>query len=75
MIPYKNLWWDSWIVAYELWEDYIKVKFKRWRWTLYTYSYWSTGSSTIENMKQLAECWEWLHSYIWKNKPNFSNKV
>ncbi len=75
MIPYKNLWRDSWVLAYELWEDYIKVEFKGWKCTLYTYTCWSAWSSAIETMKQLAECWEGLHSYIWKNNPEHSDKI
>lgn len=75
MTPYKNLWRDSWVVAYELWEDYIRVKFKQWRWTLYTYTCSSAWSSAIETMKQLAECWEGLNSYISKNKPAHSSKI
>lgn len=74
MIPYKNLWSKkSWVVAYEIWDDYIKVQFTSW--FIYTYTYQSAWSSAIETMKQLAECWEGLNSYISKNKPAHSSKV
>lgn len=74
MTPYKNLWRDSGIVAYENGNDYIKVEFSPGKWTLYTYTYASAGSSVIEQMKNLAVCWEGLNEYINRKEPSYSNK-
>lgn len=74
MTKYQNKGWDSNIVSYENGEDYIKVEFASGRDTVYTYTYWSAWSWTIETMKSLAIEWKWLNSYISRNKPNYNNK-
>lgn len=62
MIPYKDTDWDSWIIAYEIWMDYIKVKFNSN--AIYTYSYSSAWEKHVEKMKELAQIWNWLNAYI-----------
>jgi len=74
MIPYKNISWESWVVAYIYNADSISVKFKSWTYTIYTYTYDSAGMAAIEIMKKLADSWHWLNSYISSNKPKFQSK-
>ncbi len=68
MVEYKDIDGDSWIIEYEIWVDFIDVKFKSWK--VYTYSYDSASKIHIENMKKLALVWNWLNSYIMKNCRN-----
>ena len=75
MIPYKNLWGDSNVVAYQNWNDFIIVQF--WgsgTYTIYTYTYVSAGSSVVETMKRLANAGRWLNSYISTNKPWYATR-
>lgn len=72
MEKYKNINWDSWIIEYEIWENYIKVKFSTN--VIYTYSYASAWSLHIETMKKLAIKWNWLNAYIILNKVPFASK-
>lgn len=74
MVPYKNLWWDSNVIAYETGDDYIIVKFASWTWTIYTYTYSSAWVTHIENMKKRAVAWQWLSSYVSREKPLYSSK-
>lgn len=73
MEKYKDIDWDSWIIEYEIWENYIKVKFNTN--VIYTYSYISAWSLHIENMKKLAIKWDWLNYYIKRNKVPYSHKI
>lgn len=70
MIPYADINNDSWVEAYENWSDYIKVKFKT-NSSIYTYTHSSAGEAHVENMKTLAQAWDWLQAYINTNKPGF----
>ena len=75
MTPYKNLWGDSNVVAYQNWNDFIIVQF--WwsgTYTIYTYTLVSAGFSAVETMKKLAEAGRWLNSYISTHKPWFASK-
>ena len=74
MKPYKNLNGDSNITAYQLGTDNIVVKFQSGRWTLYTYTYQSAGSTAVETMKSLAQQGHGLNSYISTHKPGYSSK-
>lgn len=64
MLKYKDIDGDSWIIEYEIWVDFIDVKFNSWK--VYTYSYSSAWEKHIEDMKILASVWNWLNSYIMK---------
>ncbi len=73
MIPYKNIDWDSWIIAYEYWDNYIKVKFSSN--VIYTYTYAISWNTHVEKMKKLADLWNWLNAYINLNKIKYSSKT
>ena len=62
MERYKNLGGDSNVVAYEIGNDYIKVKFADG--CIYLYNYFSTKSQNIEEMKKLARIGEGLNEFI-----------
>ena len=62
MERYKNLGGDSGVVAYEIEDDSIKVKFRDH--SIYLYSSKSAGSSNIEEMKRLAIKGQGLNSFI-----------
>lgn len=62
MTRYRDLGGNSGVQAYELGDDYIKVRFSDGGLYLYTYS--SAGSSFIETMKSLARSGSGLNSYI-----------
>lgn len=70
MITYKDINNDSWVSSYEFWEDYIEIQFKN-TWKIYKYTNNSAWADNINNMKILADRWDWLQSYINKNKPWF----
>ncbi len=77
LTPYKNLGWDSNVVAYENGADFIVVQF----WNskpgspyIYTYTYMSASQLAIEEMKKLALTWHWLNSYIWTHRPKYLSK-
>ena len=74
MEPYKNLNGDSGIIDFEIGGDYIKVKFRDGKWTLYTYTDQSAGSTAIETMKTLARQGYGLNSYISTHKPPYSSR-
>lgn len=74
MTPYKNLWWDSNVVSYTYWNDFITVNFASGTYTIYTYTYISAGSSSVDHMKKLADSWHWLNSYISTHKPWYASK-
>lgn len=63
MERYLDLDGDSGVVAYEIGETYIKVKFNG-TYKIYTYSYRSAGANRVEDMKRLARSGDGLNSYI-----------
>lgn len=63
MERYKNKSGESGVSAYEIGEDYIKVKFSRTTRT-YLYSYRKAGKFHVEKMKSLALRGSGLNSYI-----------
>ncbi len=75
MEVYKNLHGDSGVSAYQIGGDFIIVRFKSGRWTTYTYTYASAGSTSVETMKSLAKQGYGLNSYISTHKPKYSSKV
>ncbi|HML95619.1 MAG TPA: hypothetical protein PKC29_09350 [Thermodesulfobacteriota bacterium] len=62
MEHYKNLSGNSGVMAYEIGEDYIKVKFRSG--DVYLYNYIVTGKFNIERMKKLAEEGKGLSTFI-----------
>ncbi|HEX9805190.1 MAG TPA: hypothetical protein VGA67_05905 [Candidatus Dojkabacteria bacterium] len=68
MERYKNLGGDSGVVAYEIGDDFIKVRFHDG--SLYLYNYQSAGSNNIETMKELAIAGKGLNSFINKVVKN-----
>jgi len=73
MERYKNLSGNSSVVAYEIEEDSITVKFSDSM--QYKYSNASAGSQNITQMKNLAILGRGLNSFIMKNvKKNYSSK-
>ncbi len=74
MEPYSNLNGNSNVAAFELSGDYIVVRFRPGRWTEYTYTCASAGSSAVETMKVLARQGYGLNSYILTHKPGYSHK-
>ena len=72
MQPYTDPDHDSGISAYEIGDDYIKVKFKDGMIYLYTYS--SAGSGNVEQMKRLASQGDGLNAYINAHKPGYASK-
>ena len=62
MERYKNLGGDSGVAAFEYGDDYIRVQFSDG--AVYLYTYGSTGSRAIEEMKVLADRSEGLNAYI-----------
>lgn len=68
MIKYKDIDWDSWVIEYEIGDNFINVKFYSGK--IYSYTYFSAWEYHIENMKKLAGIWDWLNSYIMKNCRN-----
>lgn len=62
MKPYKNLSGNSGVTAYEIGEDYIKVKFRDG--DVYLYNYSVTGKFNVERMKKLAEEGKGLSTFI-----------
>lgn len=75
MIPYKNLWWDSNVVAYSYDANSITVQFApSGTSTIYVYTYASASALHVENMKKLANTGKGLNSYIGREKPKYSSK-
>lgn len=62
MEAYKNLYGNSSIVAFDIGNDYISVKFSDGK--IYRYSYKSAGTDKVERMKLLAKQGSGLNSYI-----------
>lgn len=62
MERYNDFGGDSGVDAYELGDDFIRVKFDDG--SIYRYTYNSAGSGHIEEMKKLAQAGEGLNSYI-----------
>lgn len=58
---------NSGIVAYRIGSDYIDVKFRSGKKTVYRYSYDSAGKSKVEEMKLLARQGSGLNGYINRN--------
>ena len=73
MERYLDLDGDSGILAYEIGETYIRVKFER-TFKIYTYSYRSAGAIRVEEMKRLAKIGDGLNSYIKLNANNLYEK-
>ena len=64
MQPYRNLDGHSGVVAYELGEDWIDVRFVNGQ--SYRYSRASAGAEHVRNMQALAQGGEGLATYISK---------
>ncbi|MDH4330549.1 MAG: hypothetical protein OEV93_03280 [Candidatus Moranbacteria bacterium] len=67
MEDYKNLSGLSNVVAYEIGDDHITVKFDEnpaFTYTTYKYSYDSAGKENVETMKDLAQEGWGLNSFI-----------
>lgn len=62
MEVYKNLYGNSNIVAFDIGNDWISVKFSGGK--TYRYSYKSAGVDKVEKMKILARQGSGLNSYI-----------
>lgn len=74
MVKYKNLSGSSGVVAYEVGEDSISIRFEDG--DIYLYNYSSTGFRKIEEMKRLAGTGNGLATYINKNVKNkYAKKV
>ncbi|GAM33087.1 hypothetical protein P23_3630 [Acinetobacter calcoaceticus] len=73
MERYLDLDGDSGILAYEIGETYIRVKFER-TFKIYTYSYRSAGAIRVEEMKRLAKIGDGLNSYIKLNANTLYEK-
>lgn len=65
MTPYKNLSSDSGVVAYELRDDAIIVRFRSGE--TYLYSHRKPGRAVVEKMKRLATAGKGLSSHIARN--------
>lgn len=74
MKPYKNLSGNSGVAAYEIGEDYIKVKFRDG--DVYLYNYSVTGKFNVERMKKLAEEGKGLSTFISRYvRKNYAEKL
>ena len=69
MTTYKNLNGESGIVAYEIFDTYIRVQFEDK--DVYVYSYESTGKDEIEHMKKLAQEGKGLNTFINQTNLNY----
>lgn len=72
MTPYANLDGGTSIVAYELGDDDIVLRFKGGE--HYQYNYSVTGQTNVEAMKKLAIEGRGLNSYIWKHHIKHAEK-
>lgn len=63
MIPYKNLSGNSGVVAYELGEEFIKVRFRH-EPQVYVYDNKRPGRDHVRKMKKLAADGQGLSTYI-----------
>jgi hypothetical protein len=74
MERYRDLDGDSNVLEYELGNDYIKVRFADG--SVYLYTYLSTGSQNVEEMKRLAVVGEGLNKFISKFvRKNYASKL
>lgn len=62
MTQYSNKGGDSGVLAYEISDSKISVKFSDG--SIYHYSYASAGQGNVEKMKKLAQQGEGLNSFI-----------
>lgn len=62
MKPYKNLGIDSGVVAYEITDDAITIKFRDGG--IYRYDYAVTGENEVEHMKRCALAGRGLATFI-----------
>jgi hypothetical protein len=62
MQPYKNSGNLSWISAFEIGEDYIKIQFADG--VIHLYTNGSAGIKHIQKMKELAVAGKGLYNYI-----------
>ncbi len=62
MQQYKNIGGDSHVLAYEIGDDFVRVKFLDE--AIYLYTDGSADSSNIEEMKKLAQNGEGLNDFI-----------
>ncbi len=65
MEKYANLSGNSGIVAYEIGDDFIRVKFCDGH--VYVYTYASAGKTNVEQMKRLAREGRGLNAFINRN--------
>jgi hypothetical protein len=72
MQAYANLGGDSGVLAFEVLDGGIDIKFKD-GW-IYTYTVASAGAQTIAAMVRLAQAGHGLATYINKNKPGYTRK-
>ena len=74
MKPYKNLSGNSGVAAYEIGEDFIKVKFRDG--DVYLYNYSVTGMDNVERMKKLAAEGKGLSTFISRHvKDDYASKL
>lgn len=74
MKTYKNLSGDSGVVAYEVGEKYIKIKFDG-ETGIYTFNYKRPGRALVEQMKAMALKGQGLGTFITeKVGANFDSK-
>jgi len=74
MQAYKDSDNNSNIVAYEIGDDLIVIKFCTGRFKSYKYTTRSTSSHNISEMKKLASLGDGLNSFISNNKPGYESK-
>lgn len=65
MERYRDIDGDSGVTGYEIGPDFIRVEFRHAKVYLYTYA--STGSRDVDNMKNLAMAGDGLGTYINRN--------
>ena len=74
MRRYKNLGGTSGVVAYEVAEDSISVRFRDGN--TYLYNHQAPGKKLVERMQELAEEGKGLHTYITKTvKKRYASKT
>ena len=64
MERYGNLGGNSNVLAYQIGDSYIAIRFAGGRDTIYSYTYESAGPEAVETMKALATAGHGLNSYI-----------
>ena len=72
MQRYQNKSGTSGVTAFEIGDDYIKVRFKTNE--IYTYNYSIPGSEMVEEMKVLAFKGKGLSTYISRQNPEYFSK-